>query len=173
MDGVVEREGGPLVPKLPKLCRNPVQCDVAQAAGGWIGRCVSRTHRVSVICTQQRWVTPSQGITSCDFSSDRNIVQLLTLGDWNGTDSFSSRNSGEKQEKPPKIFYFSNKDVKQFIWFIFPEIHKSFKCWWDHLNKIHSSTHRNELCVELILIDQWEEGAEWTTKHFRARHSSW
>ena len=42
------------MPKLPKLCRNPVQCAVAQAAAGvdW-ALCLAYTHRASVICRQQ------------------------------------------------------------------------------------------------------------------------
>ena len=38
----------PKVPKLPKLCRNPVQCAVAQAAAGvdWaLLLCLAYTHR--------------------------------------------------------------------------------------------------------------------------------
>ena len=70
MDGVVEREGCPLVPKLPKLCRNPVQCAVAQAAAGvdWALLCLAYTHReqLSVICRQfSCWVTPSQVCCCC------------------------------------------------------------------------------------------------------------
>ena len=35
------------MPKLPKLCRNPVQCAVAQAAAGvdWALLCLAYTHR--------------------------------------------------------------------------------------------------------------------------------